>query len=88
MVCWYFSFVGKTSRESTGQCQRYGGARGAVPPITAGCASPFWFTQILFLEHHVTTRQQTMIEKGLITSNIVLLRRLFFAKLLATNCCT
>ena len=70
MVCWYFSLVGKTSRQSTSQCHRYGG-KGAVPPLTAACASPVWFTLILFLEHHVTTRQQTMIEEGLITSNII-----------------
>ena len=36
MVCWYFSLVGKMSRESTGQCHRYGGARGGRAPLN-GC---------------------------------------------------
>ena len=49
------------------QCRRYGGASSAVSPLTTTCAPPFRFTQNAFLEHHVTTRQQTMMEKGIIT---------------------
>ena len=30
---------------------------------------PFWFTKILFLEYHVTTRKPTMTQKGIITFN-------------------
>ena len=56
--------------------------RGAVPPHSA-------LLKILFLEHHATTRQRTMMEKGIITfkHNSPLTFSQFFAKLLATNCC-
>ena len=36
-------------------------------PLTAACAPDFVSLKILFLEHHETTRQQTMMEKGIIT---------------------
>ena len=39
------------------------GPRGAVPPLTSACAPPFRFTQNTFLEHHVATRQQAIMEK-------------------------
>ena len=43
-----------------------GGQGGCAPPND--CLSPpFWFTQNTFLEHHVTTRSQAMMEKGIIT---------------------
>ena len=35
-----------------------------VPPTTA-CARLFRFTQNTFSEHHVTTRQQATMEKGM-----------------------
>ena len=70
------------------QCRRYGGARGAVPPLTTACAPPFWFIQNAFSEHRVTTRQQAIMEKGIIIfkhdSRLKFSR--LFAKLLATNC--
>ena len=46
------------------QCCHYGEA---FPLVNAACALPFWFTQNNFLEHHGTTRQQTMMVKGIIT---------------------
>ena len=36
-------------------------------PLAAACAPHFSLLKILFLEHHATTRQQTMMEKGIIT---------------------
>ena len=43
------------------QCRRYRGVgREALPP-------DFGLLKILFLEHHVTTRKQTMMQKGMIT---------------------
>ena len=67
-----------------------GGAKEAVPPLTTACAPPVRFTQNTFSEHHVTARQQAIIEKGIITfkHNSRLKFSPFFAKLLATNCCT
>ena len=64
------------------------GPRCAVPPLTTACAPPFWFTQNAFLEHHVTTRQQVIMEKGMIIfkHNFRLKFSRLFAKLLATNC--
>ena len=51
-------------RHRRSQCRRYGGAKGAVPPpLTTACASHFGSLKLLFLEHHVTARQQTMVEK-------------------------
>ena len=50
-----------------------GGPRGPCP-LTAACASPFQITQNTFLsnlvptrQHLVPTRQQTKMEKGIIT---------------------
>ena len=43
-----------------------GEAKGArAPPVTA-CSPHFSLLKILFLDHHVT-RQQTMMEKGIVT---------------------
>ena len=80
------------------QCRRYGGARGAVTTVGPGAPSlhsndclcpPFRFTQNAFLEHHVTTRQQAIMEKGIIFKlNSRLKFSQLFAKFLATNCCT
>ena len=68
------------------QCRRYGEARGAVPPNDCLCP-PFWFIQNAFLGHRVTTRQQAIMEKGIIIfkhdSRLKFSR--LFAKLLATN---
>ena len=64
-VTTYSSLPLFSSVQRSFQYRRYGEARGAVSPLTAACASPFWFTQnTVFLEHHVTTKQQTMMEKG------------------------
>ena len=58
-----------------------GGPGGRAPPVR--------FTQNTFLEHHATTRQQTIMEKGItFKHNSCLKFSRFFAKLLATNCCT
>ena len=66
-----------------------GGGRGACPPFTASCSPQFGLFKILFLEHQVTTRQQTMMEKGIITfkHNSPWTFSRFFPKLLGTNCC-
>ena len=42
------------------------GCQGAVSSLATACDPPFRFTQNTFLEHHVTTRQQTIMEKGII----------------------
>ena len=58
--------------------------RGAIPPN--GCLCPiFGLLKILFLEHHATTKQQPMMEKGIITfkHNSLSTFFRFFAKLLA-----
>ena len=39
------------------------GGRGDRAPLTTACAPPFRFTQNMFLEHHVTVRQQAIMEK-------------------------
>ena len=39
------------------------GSQGGRAPPTTACAYPFRFTQNTFLEHHVTTKQQTIMEK-------------------------
>ena len=39
---------------------------GGRAPLTAACAPPFRFTQNPFLEHLVMTRQQAIMEKGII----------------------
>ena len=43
-----------------------GWSHGAVPPLTTACAPPFWFAQNTISKHHVTTRQQATMEKGMI----------------------
>ena len=40
--------------------------QGRRPPLTTACASPVWFIQNAVLEHRVTTRQQAIMEKGII----------------------
>ena len=64
--------------------------QGRRPPLATACAPPFRFIQNAFLEHHVTTRQQAIMEKGIIIfeHNSRLKFSRLFAKLLATNCCT
>ena len=59
------------------RCRRSGwGGQGGHVSLTATYAPPhFSLLKILFLEHHATTRQQTMMEKGIITLNIILLGR-------------
>ena len=55
------------------QCRRNGGTKegqGAVPPLTAACVPHIGLLKVLFLEHHVTVRQQTMMVKVIITFNI------------------
>ena len=42
------------------------GGPGGVPPLTTSCASHFGLLRIRFLEHLVTTRQQTIMEKGIL----------------------
>ena len=60
-----------------------------TPPNDHLCP-PFRFTQNVFLEHHVTTRQQAIMEKGIIIfkhdSRLKFSR--LFAKFLTTKCCT
>ena len=58
-----FFFIGFF--KGNNQCRRYGGARCAMPRQTAACAPNFGLLKILFLKHHITTRQQTMMEKML-----------------------
>ena len=61
----YLFFKGNDQRRCSAE------ARGAVPPpngclcprLTAACAPHFGLLKILFLEHHTTTRQQTVMEK-------------------------
>ena len=67
-----------------------GAGRGDCDPLTTARAPPFRFTQNTFSEYHVTTRQQETIEKAIVTlkDNSRLKFSSFFAKLLATNCCT
>ena len=43
---------------SSPQCRPYGGSRGAVSPLTTACAPHFDLPKLLFLEHHVTAKQQ------------------------------
>ena len=69
------------------------GGGGPGPPSTgyaSACAPPFQLSLIAFLKHYVATRQQTIMEKGIIKfkRNSRLKFSLFYAKLLATNCCT
>ena len=65
-------------------------ATGGLCPLTYACAPHFSLLKRLFLEHHATTRQQTVMEKGIITfkHNSSLTFSRFFAKLLATSYCT
>ena len=71
------------------QCRRYGGGKGPYPPNGRLCPH-FGLRKILLLKHYATTRQQTMMEKRIITfkHNSPLMFFRFFAKLLATNFCT
>ena len=49
-------------------CHHYGGEpRGVVPFLAAALPPKFGLLKMLFLEHHSTARQQTMMEKGIIT---------------------
>ena len=41
-----------------------------MPPLTTACVPPFRFTQKTFLEHHVATRQQAIMEKEIITFKV------------------
>ena len=61
-----------------------GEARPRAPP------PHFGVLKILFLEHNVTTRQQTMIEKEITMFKHIssLTFHRFFVKFLAINCCT
>ena len=61
-----------------------GGAKGSVP-FKGRLCSHFGLLKILLLKHHVTTRQQTMMEKGIITfkHNYLSMLFRFFAKLQA-----
>ena len=49
------------------------GVGGAVPTLTTACAPHFGLFKIQFLKHYVTARQHTLMEKGIITLNIILL---------------
>ena len=66
------------------QCRRYGGS-----PTTA-CALPFWFSLIAGFGTSRNCKTAAMMVKGVITfkHNSPLKFSWFFAKLLATNCCT
>ena len=61
--------------------------QGGRAPLTTACAPPFRLTENAFLKHHVTTRQQAVMEKGIIAfkDNSCLKFSQFFEKLLATN---
>ena len=52
---------------------------------TGGCAPYFGLLKIPFLEHHPTTRQQTMMENGIITFKHN--SRLAFSRFVAITCC-
>ena len=64
----------------------------AISTVATGGPRAYHFglLKIMFLEPHATTRQQTMMEKGIITfkHNSALTFSHVFAKSLATNCCT
>ena len=66
------------------------GGQGGRAPLTVACVAHFGSLKILFVEHHATTRLQPMKEKGisLFKHNYPLKFSRFFAKLLATHCCT
>ena len=56
------------THSSLEQCRRYGDARKGRAPLSTACAPPrFGLLKILFLEDQVAVRQQTMMEKGIIT---------------------
>ena len=76
-LCCFLPWVHKISHWSFifcagSQCRCYGWARGAVATVGPGAQSPsndrlcppFRFTQNAFSEHHVTTKQQAIMEKG------------------------
>ena len=79
----------KNKMNGSNQCRRYGGGKGGHTPQQP-LVPPFWLTKNTAFEHHATTRQQTMMENGIITfkHNYPLMFFRFFATLLATNCCT
>ena len=61
--------------------------QGRRTSLTTACAPPFWFTQNACLEHHVTTRQQAIMEKIKMSfkHNSRLKFSRMFAKLLPNN---
>ena len=79
----------KNKMNGSNQSCCYRGQRRPYPPNSRLCPH-FGLLKILLLKHHATTRQQTMMEKGIITfkHNSPLMFFRFFVKLLATNCCT
>ena len=67
-----------------------GGAGGRAPPLTTACAPPhFVYSKYCFWNITLTARQQTIMEKNnyVQTYSFLIFCR-FFAKLLASNCCT
>ena len=59
---------GKTIQQAVAVSAVSTEGEGTVPlPLTTAYAPSFWFTQNKFLEYHVTTRQETIMEKGIIT---------------------
>ena len=102
-LCFFLPWVHKINHWciifcNNSQCRRYDGARGAVATVGPGApfppndclCPPFRFAQNAFLEHHVTTIQQTIMEKRIIIFKHNSRSKFFrlFAKLLATNWCT
>ena len=65
------------------------GSRGGRAPLTDACAPHLRLLKVLFFEHHLVTRQHTMMEKGISTfkHNSPLTFSRFFGKLQASNCC-
>ena len=71
------------------QCRRSGGGGQGDRALPNDClCPPFRFAQNTFLERHLMTSQQAIMEKEIITlkENSRLKFSRFFAKLLATNC--
>ena len=81
----------KNKMNGSNQCRRYGGwelgEAGGLYPLNGHLCPHFGLLKILLLEHHGMTRQQTMMEKEIITSkhNSPLIFFQFFAKLLEIN---
>ena len=57
------------------QCRRYGRGGGRGPPNGCFCLLISVYSKILFLEYHITTRQQKRIKKAIITFNVILVWR-------------